>query len=57
MTFKRLFLVICAILKVDRPAQQTAANLPADAPLENPDPSRDCLGPALARSHRHTKKT
>jgi LysM repeat protein len=53
MSSKRLFLVISALICSIAPVEQTAANLPPGAPLENPNPARDCLGPALARSRRH----
>ncbi len=53
MSSKRLFLVISAMICSIAPVEQTAANLPPGTPLENPNPARDCLGPALARSRRH----
>ena len=61
MTFKRLFLLISALIWSIAPVGKTVANpasapanLPPGAPLENPDPGRDCLGPAMSRSRRHT---
>ncbi|WP_293359385.1 hypothetical protein [Microcoleus sp. CAWBG24] len=44
-----IYALICSIAPVDK----TAANLPPGAPLENPNPARDCLGQALDRSRRH----
>jgi LysM repeat protein len=54
MSSKRLFLVISALICSIAPVEETAANLPPGAPLENPNPARDCpSGSALARSRRH----
>ena len=61
MTFKRLFLLISALLWSIAPAGKTAdyteaapANLPSGTPVENPDPARDCPSPAMSRLRRHT---
>ncbi len=61
MRFKRLFLLICALLWSIAPVGQTPdyteaapANLPSGTPVENPDPARDCPSPAMSRLHRHT---
>jgi len=61
MTLKRLFPLISALICFAAPVGKTAANpaiapanLPPGAPLENPDPSRDCPGPAASRLRRHT---
>jgi len=61
MRFKRLFLLISALLWSIAPVGQTAdyteaapANLPSGTPVENPDPARDCPSPAMSRLRRHT---
>jgi murein DD-endopeptidase MepM/ murein hydrolase activator NlpD len=61
MRFKRLFLLISALLWSIAPLGKTAdyteaapANLPSGTPVENPDPARDCPGPAMSRLRRHT---
>src|SRR4028119_983773 len=61
MALKRLFLLISAILWSIAPVGKTAdytevapANLPLGVPVENPDPARDCPGPAMSRLRRHT---
>jgi murein DD-endopeptidase MepM/ murein hydrolase activator NlpD len=53
MSSKRLFLVISALICSIAPVGKTVANLPPGSPLETPNPARDCLGPAFARSRRH----
>jgi murein DD-endopeptidase MepM/ murein hydrolase activator NlpD len=60
MTFKRLFLLIYAVVWSIALVGKTAAN-PAPAPAnlspgieeENPDPARDCPLPAMSRLRRH----
>jgi murein DD-endopeptidase MepM/ murein hydrolase activator NlpD len=61
MRFKRLFLLISALLWSIAPVGKTAdyteatpANLPSGTPGENPDPARDCPSPAMSRLRRHT---
>ena len=61
MRFKRLFLLISALLWSIAPVGKTAdytqatpANLPSGTPVENPDPARDCPSPAMSRLRRHT---
>jgi hypothetical protein len=61
MTWKRLFLLISALLWSIAPVGKTAdyteaapANLPSGTPVENPDPAGDCPSPAMSRLRRHT---